>query len=401
MRLALRRLSFTALFAEQMDREPRQFELKPVDEILAEATPIIRLGGGNLSPQSQSQSQSQPQPQSQSGPIRLDLPHVTAHPSPRSELAAHKSFAPRSHQPGIEALIKIEAPPPDLQEQTWGKSFLDHKNIPWGWFILLGLILASGVIWSLNRVKKSDLQATRIQIDTESVIRKEAREEQEATYLITEINSLTRKFFAATEVEVLAHLVRQPERVRPLMDHYYAEQPLVCHEILEIKPLQPLTLNQHANFWLQTVEFTNHQTRSILIEILDSGQAKVDWESFVCYQPMKWDTFVNERPAGVSFDFRVYLKPDSFFSHEFADSNHWNCFQLTTLDGREILFGYAKANEDTTREILEVLKQCNGHQASVIVRVNIPEGLQSHRGVVIEKLLSPRWAYLNPPDSSP
>ena len=107
---------------------------------------------------------------------------------------------------------------------------------------------------------------------------------------------------------------------------------------------------------MQSVELDNHETRNLIIEITDSGEPKIDWETLVCYQPMKWDQFARSRPDGNSFDFRVYVEPDNFFSHEFTDSSRWNCFRLTALDSDETLFGYAKADEPVAAELLALLE---------------------------------------------
>jgi len=45
------------------------------------------------------------------------------------------------------------------------------------------------------------------------------------------------------------------------------------------------------------------------------------------------------------------------------------------------------------------VRQNQGRRASIIVRLTVPDGVQSRRGVVIERVLSPRWIYLDPPDT--
>ena len=149
---------------------------------------------------------------------------------------------------------------------------------------------------------------------------------------------------------------------------------------------------------MTSVELANQITRVVVIEIDAQGEPRIDWETLVCYQPMKWDDFATRRPVGISYDFRVYLERDHFFSHEFVRSEEWNCFRLTALDSDETLFGYAKVNEQVSQDILASLEQNQGEKASVIIRVSIPENLQSRRGVVIEKLISHRWLYLDPPE---
>jgi hypothetical protein len=98
-------------------------------------------------------------------------------------------------------------------------------------------------------------------------------------------------------------------------------------------------------------------------------------------------------------DFRVYAEADNFFSHEFADSNRWACFRLTALDSDVPLFGYAPAGGEVATTIQQLLQQNAGHRSSLILRLSIPEGLQSRSGVMIEKVLSPRWLYIESPAS--
>jgi hypothetical protein len=116
---------------------------------------------------------------------------------------------------------------------------------------------------------------------------------------------------------------------------------------------------------------------------------------------MPWDEFALKRPAGTSLDFRVYVERDMFFSHEFADSRRWLCFRLTALDSEETLFGYAAADSGEARKMLDLLEENGGRKSSMILRLAIPEGLQSRRGVVIEKVINSRWIYLDPPESAP
>jgi hypothetical protein len=90
---------------------------------------------------------------------------------------------------------------------------------------------------------------------------------------------------------------------------------------------------------------------------------------------------------------------DTFHSHEFADSSKWNCFRLTASGAEATQFGYSRVNDEVSRELLELIKRNRYRKTSVILRLSIPEGLQSRSGVVVEKLMSPRWLYVDPPDT--
>ncbi len=361
----------------------KRFELIPVDESAPNETPVIRL-----------QSENAPQ---RAQPVRLEMSPADMKISKRLEIPEREDFEIRTHQPGIDALLETVTINPDFLEEEWGKDSTGHHNIPWGWFVLVAMILAGAVLWSLTGVKKADAQAHKIRVTTESVLGNDAKADQEAGKLIDRIEATTREFFDSTSIDSAVRFVRQPDRVRPLMERYYAGLLIPNSRHFKTKLLQPITLDNRANFWMTSVELANHQTRNLIIEIDANGEPRIDWETLVCYQPMNWDSFAIKRPAGSSLDFRVYIEPDNFFSHEFSDPDQWNCFRLTALDSDETLFGYAKVNEEVSQELLSLLKQNQGHKTSIIVRVNIPEGLQSRRGVVIEKLISPRWLYLDPP----
>ena len=368
-----------------MAREEKRFELKPVDEEVENHPPIIRLEREASLPKEET--------------IRLGMPVAENQTSKRLDLPSREQVELRTHQPGIEALIDTGSVTINPLEENWGMESMRHRSIPWGWFVLIGLLLGGAVIWSLTRVTEADDKAERIIAASQSVLIDDEKEEREAAQLIDRIHKATKGFFDATTLSGQARYVRQPERVRPLMENYYADKPVATHRLESFRTLQPLTFDNQANFWMASVNLDNQEKRNLLVEILPSGEARVDWETLVCYQPMRWDDFAKAKPRGTSFDFRVYVEQDHFFSHEFADSSHWNCFRLTAMDSDETLFGYAKADSELSKTLLEQLQLNGGGRASMILRLVIPEGLQSRSGAVIEKLMSPRWLYIAPPGS--
>jgi hypothetical protein len=367
-----------------MAREEKRIELKPVDDSPQVKPAVIRLHSDESGTRAK--------------PIRInEMPVEPPKVSQRLEMPAREDYDSRTHQPGIEALIETDMANPDFLEQEWGKESIHQRQIPWGWFVLIGLIMAGGVIWSLSGGKEAEAKAVEVRKEAASVLEHDAKEDEEAGQLIDKINAATRKFFETTDAGQLADLARQTERVRPLMEAYYGGKPIPPNRFIRTRSMQPLTLDKRTNFWMESVELADRQQHNLIVEILPNGEPRIDWETLVCYQPMKWDDFATGRPEGKSFDFRVYVEEDNFFSHEFAESEKWNCFRLTTRDGEETLFGYAKVDSPISQEILGQLNQNRGRTTSLILRVNIPEGLKSRRGMVIEKMISPRWLYVDPP----
>jgi hypothetical protein len=383
-RVALRRWTFAAFLPLEMAGEKKRFELRPVDEAEEKLAPVYRLESDD--------------PTSQVKPVRLEASPKEAKISQRLEVPVRENVEIRTHQPGIDVLIDNTAANPDVLEQEWGKDSTQHQPIAWGWFFLIAGILAGAIIWSLTRVEESDIKAREIRVTTETVLGEDEKEQLEASKLIDQIDGMIKKFFNATSVDEAARFVRHPARVRPLMLDYYGGERIPENRHLKTKLLQPVTLDNRADFYMTSVELANHLKRVVIVEVDAKGEPRIDWETLICYQPMKWDDFVTRRPVGKSLDFRVYIEQDHFFSHEFTNSERWNCFRLTALDSEETIFGYTQVDEQVTQDILIALQENQGKKASVIIRVNIPEGLQSRRGVVIEKLINKRWLYVDPPE---
>lgn len=388
-RRALRRWSFASFLSSGMAREDKPLRLRTVDDETAEVVPVVRLENRETEARERDVR-----------PVRLGAAEADLEvPSRRLDLPSREEIELRTHQPGIELLIEPEVANPDLVEENWGEATVRRNPIPWGWFALIGLTITGAVIWSLTRVEKADEQLNLIRETTQSVLVDEEKEEREATQLVDRLERQLRAYFNVTTVEALAGIVRHRDRVEPLLRDYYKDKPVFSAKLKSIKVMQPLTLDNRGNFWMASVILENGMTRNMIIEIDEDGRPLMDWETLVCHQPMSWDEFVTRRPTGTSMDFRVYVERDSFYSHEFADSDQWTSFRLTALDSEETLFGYAHAGSDESKAIEQLIRQNPAGRATLILRLSIPEGLASRRGAVIEKLINSRWLFVEPPDT--
>ena len=368
-----------------MAREVKQVELRPVDEEAERLAPVFRLTAKEAL--------------DKKGAVHMATFWSDTNVSLRLEVPSSDESKLRDHDPGAITLVRLDLGNPDQMEEAWTEGIKDHHVVPWGWLVLLGLLIAGSVIWLLASLGKPDDQAPNSVAEVENRAANTQKRSQEAGQLIELIQKTTRGFFEARTLDSLVRFVRQPGRVRPLMEKYYTAKPVASQHLSSFKFLQPLALDESPNFWMASVELENREIRDLLIEITPLGEARIDWETAVCYQPMKWDDFARTRPKGISYDFRVYVEQDTFYSNEFADSYRWNCFKLSALDSEQTIFGYAKANGEISNKILDLLNSNGARRTSMILRVNIPEGLQSPSGVVIEKLMNPRWLYIDPPEA--
>lgn len=302
----------------------------------------------------------------------------------------------KSRPPGTEALLTELPEAPEL-ESAWGNETVDKRPLPWGWFALLGLLIAGGIGWSIVHVIKADPQLEAIRDEAESTLVREERSVLEARELIEGIQQAIHAFCAASDIEELLRVSRHPERVRPLMEDHYQRHPLEPLGLVEIQALRPLTLGRLGGFWMASAGLEDGNTANFIIQAEEGREARVDWETAVCYQPMAWDDFAETKPQGVLPDFRVYVEPDTLFSHEFADSDQWDCYRLTALHSEASLYGYVRSDSPTAEMMRAWFGQYPGKPASMILCLGFPEGLASPNGVVIDHAKSVRWIYVAPP----
>ncbi len=372
-----------------MAREKKKrVELREVDEDVAPRVNVVRLQNTETQRNSRDEAPVRLGPiVSQLAPSRLDVPD-------RDEVEL------RTHQPGVEVLVDADKNL-DSQEASWGVKSVQKQAVPWGWFALVGVAIVGAALWSLSQMRESKDHAGHIRVETESLIENEEREEKQAIELINRIESSLRAFFNARSADELVRSVRQPERVLPLIRKFGETETLFQGKLKTIRDLQPMAFENRANFWLASVTLENDIFADVLLEIDEAGNPLIDWETWVCDQPMPWDQFARERPAGQSLDFRVFVQRDTFYSHEFSDPKRWVCFRLNALGGEETLFGYVSVDNEDAEKIIKLAQGNAGKSSSLILRIAIPEGLASRRSVVIEKLVSTRWIYLDPPESMP
>lgn len=365
-------------------------QVRPVDDLHAEPESVVRLSIGEDDEFKDIEA-----------PVLLGPGAEYTGPKVRVKLPLREDLETRSNEPGVETLIDPEPPAPELVENAWGDHTKNSKPIAWGWFAILAVIMTGGMIWSLYKIERSGKQSLVIHEEAKSLLSKEEEEERDAARLIDQMEVTLRKFHTATTVSSLLSLVRHPERVKPLMEQYYGNKPVSMNRLRSIRSMSPLTLNNRADFWLASVRQSDDIIKNIILQINEAGEALIDWETYVCYQPMGWTDYAKYHPAGTTMDFRVYARPDNLFSHEFNNPAQWLCFQLNAQDSDEYLYGYVDANSEVAKKMLIEINQNGGESASLILRLYIPENIEAKRAVIIKEIVCNNWLFIDPPAAAP
>lgn len=209
------------------------------------------------------------------------------------------SYEMKSRQPGLESITAVPKPELPEVEAEWGMDVVEKRHIPWGWFILIGMMVGGLATWSISRVMQSEPELDALREQALLFMDSDVQSEMDARELIHRIEMSVNEFAMTSDVDARLELSRHPERVRELMEDHYSRHPLEPLGEVEITGMYPLSFGRFGGFWMIRLEQEDGTRRVMIVEAHDAGEALVDWETFVNYQPMDWDKFAMDRPAGM------------------------------------------------------------------------------------------------------
>lgn len=301
----------------------------------------------------------------------------------------------RRQDPDAESLMDDEKVVLD-SEDDWAKS--RERRIPYGWFatILVALLLVLG--WALNPVARNRAAERQENVREQAGQRIETDQldAEEAAELVVRIESALQGYLAADSVDEMLPWVRDPQRVEPIMRAWYEEHEFEPREFKRLGVFHPLDLEGRL-FWLVSCVLADDTTQpGILVEQMQDGEVKVDWETRVSYQPMEWGRYVNELPEGRDLDFRVYVSPDydNYHVYQFNEED-WEGYRLATRDSEEFMFGFVERGGELHQWIENSVRRNRG-RVSLLLRLRVPEGSLAPRSAEITAVVSPQWAIVSP-----
>ena len=316
----------------------------------------------------------------------------------RLEAGGKRGIGGRSIEPDIDSILEPEDPTETL-ENAWDGEDKRVGGIPHGWFWLIGLLIVGAGVWSVMEMRKGEKQLDLQIADVQEQVADDAEETQLAMDLVDRVEEVVAAYLAADSMDGILPWIRHPERVRPLLEAEWRKRPKAPLDFVRMPGFQPITLGGKP-FWVVKAAVAGGGTETLFLEQTGDSEVKVDWEMHVCRQPMDWDDYVARRPGGTVMDFRVWAVPDSYYSHEFSDSGRWRCYRLTAKGSDQPLFGYLEAGSDEEKMLTEYCYREPGRRAPAILRLKLPEGTTSPKGVLIEKQVEPRWLYVDDPSKN-
>ncbi|MBB5352183.1 hypothetical protein HNR46_002426 [Haloferula luteola] len=364
------------------DRKPhRDVELRLVEEDSEESEEVLRLEGNKAV-------------KVDSAPMPKLSPKVT-----RLEREG-EGAARREKEPDVSVLLedgRVEMDP----EAEWKEAEGRKSAVPHGWFVAIFILLATAIGVSVFFLRRpAGEQETEIARHAAmEKIAEDKEADKEAAAFVAKIRQLVTDFVAADSADDWLPLIREPERVAPLVHDWVSRYPIQTPPMSFFGGVSPVMQRGKHVFW--RVEYIDQQevTRTLLVDADPDGQVKVDWETFVCYQPMEWEDFIEKRPENDGMDFRIYLEPDlgNLYAFEFQNEEEWSGYLLTTRDSSDYLIGYVKRGEPLDQFFRQMIVANQGMKVALVLRLRVPENAGSIRGVYIDRLVSDNWVISTDP----
>ena len=195
------------------------------------------------------------------------------------------------------------------------------------------------------------------------------------------------KFFQAKSAAGMSAFIRDPQRVQPLIEDYYSRHAFAMPGVSEITRFQEIMINLKV-FLVADIVLEGKGASTVVLQ--DSGEGfVVDWETYVCYNPMDWEDFYRKRP-GQAMSLRVFATIDHNPGFAFPGEAEWLCVRLIGRDSDEELYGYARTGSQTALRLREMLY--DEWEFPCILQLQFPEdGKGGDRQVHIKDLVMENW----------
>ncbi|NIP98684.1 MAG: hypothetical protein GWO24_36860 [Akkermansiaceae bacterium] len=327
-------------------------------------------------------------------------------PVPESDLASRLETMP-TPKPDVKprpappvTLIEEEAKEPvEMTPAELGVGWEDEeagqRQTPVGWLVLIGAILIGLGGWALAKLSQGEERLDQQAESVQASWAENERETREALELLAEIERAARAYLMAGEIGEKARYVRHRERVMPLMESYYGRHGLKPAQFESIEQIRPLAI-ENKPFDFIEVRLAGGGNVMLFIEETPDGELKFDWEAEVAYQPMALEDYIREKPTA-AMDFRVYARLDTFHAFEFVDRERYQALLLTERNSDQFLFGYIEKGTEDEVQLTRFLSRNITKGQPVLLRLRFLPGTRSHRSVLVEEMVAPRWVHVTPP----
>ncbi len=303
----------------------------------------------------------------------------------------------KSFEPDVADILDVEEEVVD-SEAAWGDA--GKKAAPLGWFVLAGLVVCGLGLWAVVSVFKAQPVHKEVEEEKKELSVDILKENKEVRDTLDKMKGCARGYLMAQSVEEKLSYVRHPERIKPMMEGYYQKHEIKQEDFRQFERIRSMGLSSLSFVYCQ-VKLLDGKKRNLLLEQVDDGSFRVDWESDVCYLPVEWREYVKGEMTE-SVVMRVYIKRDHFHAYEFRDEKLYESYMLTTRDADDHLFGFVEKGSRVAMDIDRFVKRVEEHGSEnpepLMLRLRFPKDTRSKKCVWIDAMIEPRWTYVKSPE---
>ena len=176
-------------------------------------------------------------------------------------------------------------------------------------------------------------------------------------------------FSSAEDLEGKLKFVRNPSRVRRQIEKVgsgFTEPVVTGHS-----PLIKDAKRGHLHFYWLDVECRGGTTRTVIFEQTNGG-LKLDWESFVHYEPVPWARFVTDRTdMEVAAPFRVVCEIDDYFNFAYDDPARYVNVRIMHPASDDVYWGYANRQSETGQSLVRLTSNRRKARVTLDLRRNV------------------------------
>jgi hypothetical protein len=209
-----------------------------------------------------------------------------------------------------------------------------------------------------------------------------------ASFDMNKIKKTVKIFLESKTVADRAKLVRQPDRVKPLMTRFYGGEKIAAEGFDSLKMNE---ISYRDCFLTSQVTTENFLTNPIAIERVGEGENAtylVDWESWVGFCDLKPKEMHAKRPV-TPIVMRAIISAESYFNYGFSDESKWSPYKLELRDPEFVFYGYTKKGSEADKDLATLQKKKT--KSPYLVKVAYPEGAKSKNQVEIVKVITAGW----------
>ena len=247
----------------------------------------------------------------------------------------------RSHSQQKQQASWDEDSAPTRRRHHRGRWRLLVRTIRRFWALLLLILLAfGGIVYRFSEVNTHPGDSGYVRTpapDPVTIKERDVLELQNKAEVLQALTPALKTFLNAQSPAELHPLIRDPQRVIPLLDAYYQQQkPFAPADYRELPTAEGVLI--HKQFVVLTMETKAFMPLHITLEKGPLGYL-VDWESYVGYGEMSFEKFRARRPTSPTL-MRCKIRVVEYYNLDFPDSTTHQSYELTPVDDSEAIYGY-------------------------------------------------------------